>query len=132
MDLAQFDLQELADKGIDVNLVHPVTDELLEENGKNVTIKILGMDSGKWQQVAKRIRARNANKYRNKEVPPSETEKNLVEIAAECTLSWTNIEYNDGALKCNKDNALMLYQKRNWIAQQVLNAATDRSNYLKD
>lgn len=132
MDLAQFDLTEAADKGITVELIHPITEEPLEdEDGKSVSVKVLGKDSRKWQQVAKRIQARNANKYRNKEAPLAETEKNLREILAECTVSWTNIEYNESQLKCTKENALMLYEKRGWIAEQVLGAATDRANYLK-
>lgn len=132
MDLAQFDLQEAAEVGISVDLFHPVTKEMLEdEDGKKVSVKVLGKDSRKWQQVSKRILARNANKYRNKETPIAETEKGLREILAECTISWTNIEYNESPLKCTKENALMLYEKRGWIAEQVLEHATDRSNYQK-
>jgi len=131
MDLAQFDLVEAAEKGIVVELIHPVSKELLEdEDGKPVTIKVLGKDSRKWQQVAKRVLARAAAKYRGKDTPVGETEKGLREILAECTLSWTNIEYNDSPLKCNKENALMLYEKRGWIAEQVMEHASDRS-YLE-
>lgn len=130
MDLAQFDLKEAADRGISVDILHPVTGEVLEQDGKKITIKVLGKDSGKWQQVTKRQQARNANKYRNGRVPDSETEKNLIEIIAECTVSWTNIEFNDSQLKCTKDNAAMLYEKRSWIAEQVLGAAADRGNYF--
>jgi hypothetical protein len=32
-------------------------------------------------------------------------------------------------LPCNTSNALMLYQKRSWIAEQVLAKASDRANY---
>ena len=130
MDLAQFDLKEAAESGISVELSHPVTGEVLEDDGKKITIKILGKDSGKWQQVTKRIEARNANKYRNGKVPAAEVEKNLREILAECTVSWTNIEFNESQLKCTKDNAAMLYEKRSWIAEQVLEAAADRGNYF--
>ena len=65
MDLAQFDLKEAANVGIDVYLVHPATGETLEDDkGKNISIKILGRDSAKWQQAQKRNAAKNANKYR--------------------------------------------------------------------
>lgn len=130
MDLAQFDLKEAADRGISVDILHPVTGEVLEQDGKKITIKILGKDSGKWQQVTKRHQARNANKYRNGRVPDAEVEKNIRETLAECTVSWTNIEFNESQLKCTKDNAAMLYEKRSWIAEQVLEAAADRGNYF--
>jgi len=130
MDLAQFDLIEAAERGVDVDIINPMTDELLEDDdGKVVSIKILGKDARKWQQTAKKIQARNANKYRGKDVPPSQLEKDLIEIAAECTISWSNIDFNDSKLPCNTSNALMLYQKRSWIAEQVLAKASDRANY---
>lgn len=130
MDLAQFDLVEAAERGVDVEIINPMDGELLEdEDGKTVSIKVLGKDARKWQQTAKKIQARNANKYRGKDVPPSQLEKDLIEIAAECTISWSNIDFNDSKLPCNSSNALMLYQKRSWIAEQVLSKASDRANY---
>jgi hypothetical protein len=131
MDLAQFDLKEAANSGIAVDLHHPVTGEILEtEDGKTLTIKVLGKDSTKWTQCAKRLEAKNANKYRNGKVPTAEVERSLREILAECTVSWSGIVYNEETLKCNKDNALMIYDKRSWIAEQVLEAAADRANYV--
>lgn len=130
MDLAQFDLKEAADGGISVELTHPVTGELLEDGGKKCTIKVLGKDSGKWQQVTKRIEARNSNKFRNGKVPTAQVEKDLREILSECTVSWSNIDFQGSKLTCNKDNALMLYTKSIWIAEQVLESAADRANYF--
>jgi len=131
MDLAQFDLKEAANVGIDVYLVHPATGETLEDDkGKNISIKILGRDSAKWQQAQKRNAAKNANKYRNGKVPDNEVERQVRELLAECTLSWSGIVYNEESLKCNKENALMIYDKRSWIAEQVLEAGADRANYV--
>ena len=131
MDLAQFDLKEAANSGISVDLAHPITGETLEDDkGKSINIKILGRDSAKGQQAQKRNAAKNANKYRNGKVPEAEVERSLREILAECTVSWSNIVYNEEVLKCSKENALMLYEKRSWIAEQVLEAAADRANYF--
>ena len=78
MDLAQFDLKEAANSGISVELAHPVTGELLEDDkGKTLVIKVLGKDSAKWNQTAKRIQAKNANKYRNGKVPEAEVERSF-------------------------------------------------------
>ena len=130
MDLAKFDLKEAADKGMNVNLTHPITLEtLLDDDGKGISIKVLGKDSRKWTSTAKTLDAKNANKHRNKKVPTAELEKSILEIIAACTVSWTNVIYNEEPLKCNKENALMLYQNRGWIAEQVLEAATERANY---
>lgn len=131
MDLAQFDLKEAANSGISVDLAHPLTGETLEDDkGKNISIKILGRDSAKWQQVQKRNAAKNANKYRNGKVPEAEVERQVRDLLAECTVSWSGIVYNEEILKCNKENALMIYEKRSWIAEQMLEAAADRANYV--
>jgi len=131
MDLAQFDLKEAANSGITVDLTHPITGETLEdEKGKNISIKILGRDSAKWQQAQKRNAAKNANKYRNGKVPDAEVERQVRDLLAECTVSWSGIVYNEEVLKCNKENALMIYEKRTWIAEQMLEAAADRANYV--
>jgi len=131
MDLAQFDLKEAANSGITVDLTHPITGETLEdEKGKNISIKILGRDSAKWQQAQKRNAAKNANKYRNGKVPDAEVERQVRDLLAECTVSWSGIVYNEEVLKCTKENALMIYEKRTWIAEQMLEAAADRANYV--
>ena len=131
MDLAQFDLKEAANSGISVDLTHPITGETLEDDkGKSISIKILGRDSAKWQQAQKRNAAKNANKYRNGKVPDAEVERQVRDLLAECTVSWSGIVYNEEALKCNKENALMIYEKRSWIAEQMLEAAADRANYI--
>jgi hypothetical protein len=131
MDLAQFDLKEAANSGITVDLTHPITGETLEDDkGKNISIKILGRDSAKWQQAQKRNAAKNANKYRNGKVPDAEVERQVRDLLAECTISWSGIVYNEEVLKCTKENALMIYEKRTWIAEQMLEAAADRANYV--
>ncbi|MAH46948.1 hypothetical protein CMI37_14045 [Candidatus Pacearchaeota archaeon] len=130
MDLAQFDLQEAAGQGITVTLVHPITQEtLVDDDGKKVTIKVLGKDSAKWSATAKKYDAKNANKYRNKKVPTAALENSLMNILAECTISWTNVIYDEKVLKCDSKNALMLYQNRGWVAEQVIEAAAERANY---
>ena len=131
MDLAQFDLKEAANSGISVDLAHPITGETLEDDkGKSISIKILGRDSAKWQQAQKRNAAKNANKYRNGKVPEAEVERQVRDLLAECTVSWSGIVYNEEVLKCSKEDALMIYEKRSWIAEQVLEAAADRANYI--
>jgi hypothetical protein len=131
MDLAQFDLKEAANSGVSVDLAHPITGETLEDDkGKSINIKILGRDSAKWQQAQKRNAAKNANKYRNGKVPEAEVERQVRDLLAECTVSWSGIVYNEEVLKCSKENALMIYEKRSWIAEQVLEAAADRANYI--
>ena len=132
MDLANIDLRAAAEEGITVKLQHPATgDYLVGEGGDNLTITVLGKDSETWQNAAKRVNTRNANRYKGKNIPNAALEAALYEILGESTLNWSkNIEFDGAALKCNKENATMLYEKRNWIAEQLMEAAGERSNYL--
>ena len=130
MDLSTIDLTAAADKGVTVTLYNPVTGEILEdEGGKNVTIKVLGRDSKKWQNVMRRMETKNAQKYRGKTVPQTVVENNVREALAECTVSWTNLDFEGEKLPCNKENALKIYTKRAWIAEQVIEEVADMANY---
>ena len=132
MDLANIDLQAFAEQGIEVKLQHPSTGEyLLDGDDNQVSITVLGKDSELWQNTAKRVNAKNAARYKDRKIPPTALENALYEILAECTIQWSkSIEYDSEVLPCNKDNALMLYQKRNWIAEQLIEEAADRSAYF--
>ena len=132
MDLAKFDLQAAAEEGIEVKLQDPFNGEyLIDDEGEHLTIIVLGKDSQTWQNAAKRVNTRNANRYKDRKIPNAVLEAALYEILAESTLKWSkNIEFEGVALKCNKENANMLYEKRNWIAEQLMAAAGDRNNYL--
>ena len=132
MDLAKFDLQAAAEEGIEVKLQDPFDGEyLVDDEGEHLTIVVLGKDSQTWQNAAKRVNTRNANRYKDRKIPNAVLEAALYEILAESTLKWSkNIEFEGVALKCNKENANMLYEKRNWIAEQLMASAGDRNNYL--
>jgi len=132
MDLAGIDLQAAADEGVEINLQHPATGEYLrDEAGEFLTITILGKDSTTWQNAAKRVNTRNSSRYKDRKIPTAAIEAALYEILAECTYKWSkNIEFDGAVLKCTKENASMLYEKRNWIAEQLMEAAADRSNYF--
>jgi len=132
MDLANIDLQAAADEGVEVKLQHPATGEyLLDEEGEHLAITVLGKDSTTWQNAAKRVNTRNANRYKDRKIPPAAIEAALYEILAESTVKWSkNIEFDGAALKCTKENAAMLYEKRNWIAEQLMEAAADRASYF--
>ena len=131
MDLASLDIQKAAEKGVSVELAHPVTGEpLLDDAGQPIEICVLGKDSEKWQSVAKKINTRNAARYKDRKIPAAVVESALYEILAECTTVWSGIVYNGEELECNADNARMLYSERTWIAEQLIVAAADRSNYF--
>lgn len=130
MDLSKIDLAAAADKGITVDLLHPVTgDSLEDDDGKAVSIKVLGKDSKKWVMALRKMESRNAQNLKANSA--RDTEARLLEALAECTISWHNIDYDGKKLPCNKENALMLYKTRGWITEQIIEAASDRGLYYQ-
>tara|TARA_R110000823_G_scaffold6378_3_gene24409 strand:+ start:1161 stop:1565 length:405 start_codon:yes stop_codon:yes gene_type:complete len=132
MDLSTIDLKTAAAEGIVVKLQHPATGEYIRDDaGDHVSITVLGKDSEQWQACAKRTNAKNAARYKNKTIPSAALEAALYDILADCTVCWSEkIEYEGKKLKCNAENARMLYESRNWIAEQLIEAAADRSSYF--
>ena len=132
MDLANIDLQAVAEEGVEVKLQNPASGEyLVDEEGNYLTITVLGKDSQTWQNAAKRVNTRNANRYKDRKIPNAALESALYEILAEATIKWSkNVEFEGASLKCTKENANMLYEKRNWIAEQLMEAAGDRASYF--
>lgn len=133
MDLSNgsYDLEVAAGKGIDVVLVHPTTGEILVDGEqKSLVITVLGRDSSEWQKASKQVGIKLAARYKKK-VPQEAVEASLREVLSHCTTKWSdNIEWEDEQLPCTQENALMLYEKRSWIAEQILERAVDRSSYF--
>ena len=115
MDLAKFDLQAAAEEGIEVKLQDPFDGEyLVDDEGEHLTIVVLGKDSQTWQNAAKRVNTRNANRYKDRKIPNAVLEAALYEILAESTLKWSkNIEFEGAALKCTKEHHNILYVEAN-------------------
>lgn len=127
LNIGEYDLETAAGKGIKVKLVHPGTGELLTDKGKHLVIEVYGKDSKQWKRAAKKIGRSLSVKYKKK-VPPDAVEESLREQVAQCTFSFSDsIEWNGKKLECNPENALMLYKERTWIAEQLLDRATDRA-----
>ena len=129
MDLAKLDLEAAASSGIKVKLTHPVTQEVLEDSkGKPLVIVILGRDSKQWQREAKKQSSQQSKKYKGS-IPTDQVEKSLRKIMAACTIEFpnNNIEFEGKKVKCEPEAVLELYNARPWIAEQMAQAAADRS-----
>ena len=130
MDFADLDLGSNADRGADMQVRHPVTEEpLFTDDGKPITIHLLGTDSAEFRNGVKDIANRSAKRKR-----PSfnETERNTVELLARITTGWHGIVLNGEPLKFTRENAEMLYRDRPWLREQADEFAGDRANFFKN
>lgn len=132
MDLAKLDLTEHANVGSVMEVLHPITGELmLTTNGEPVTITLLGADSTKMrQEMSNRAKKQLAAKSRQIS-SVDEAEKMSAELLATITVDWFGLSENGSEIVCNYDNAVGVYKKYSWLRQQVDAFTTDRANFYK-
>jgi hypothetical protein len=135
MDLSNINLEKNAEQGADMELVHPVTgDVMIQDNGKPITIKVLGTDSKAYrngQREYQRKRIAKMAKSRNKSVDYTVSDEDAAILLAECTAGWDGIIVDGKKLEFSKDAAEELYLKFNWIREQVDGFIGDRANFFQ-
>ena len=129
MDLANLDTKAAAERGADLHLEHPVSGEpLYTDDGKPLTIRLLGNDSREFKAGLSELAETRAGKKRTS---IAAAEANGIELLTRVTVGWSNIVYNGEALKFSPENARMLYRERPWIMEQVDAFVANRANFLK-
>jgi len=141
-DLGDIDTVKAANKGFDVELYHPSTEE-----DTGIFITVLGKDSDEFQKISrqqnkKRIDRMTKNGFRPNKATPSQEEldANGLELLAACTIGWKTIDgdeekdtilFNGEELNFSVGAAKKLYTERPWVKEQVDIAIGDRANFIK-
>ena len=125
MDLKDLDVVAAANRGADVELVHPITREPLD-----ATITILGRDSDEYraaisEQARKRAQSRNKGA-----ISFAEADDGAMEILVACTIGWDGIVENGDPIQFSLAEARRIYKKYPWIREQVDEALADRALFL--
>lgn len=127
MDFADIDVEGWAEEGADLHLHHPSTKgKLHDADGNPVIIRVRGIDSPKVKAIAKR--AGRAMEVGQK----FDAEKQGMDLLAALTVSWSGIGWEGKDLECNPKNVRFFYEKRDWVAKQVLDFASERRNFFLD
>lgn len=131
MDLSTLNVAAAADRGADLHLAHPSTGEpLYTEDGKPVTIRLLGADSHEYRQRIRRLANQNLNKKKRERQNLEQIEEQAAELLAAITVGWSNIVLEGETVECNVDNAKSLYLDYAWIREQVDEFVGERANFL--
>jgi hypothetical protein len=130
MDFNQFDSRAAADKPRDLHLRHPVSGELLYDDGKPCIAEILGAESPRVQSALKAL-ARAKVKG-----DALETHDDLVALAAPLIVGFRNVNRGDKPATAADAAWLLGLQIPNGqdgqasFVEQVSQFATDRGNFL--
>lgn len=131
MDLSKLDLEAASEEPLECRVLHPVTKEpVTDSDDTECVIWIMGSESAEYKAASKRQRSRFAGKTSQEKVNDQEAiDQAIVHVLAEVTKSWQGLEWEGQPLPCNRENALMLYQKGGfkWLVRQLLATAGDHS-----
>ncbi len=126
VDLTAFDgLQAAQDEGVPVEILHPGTFEPL-----GMTITIAGPDSIHAKNFDRTVINRRLKGRKTKALDAGEVQEAAVKKLAACTLSWTGVVDGGKVLECNRENALLVYNRLPFIAEQVAEAAGERAVFI--
>jgi hypothetical protein len=126
MDLNDFDTSYASENGVKFTLLNPKTYEPTD-----IIFTLSGMDCSKYRNQKKLITNKRMNKMvRKKEVDVSETEKEDIDLLANCTLGWSGILEGEKQIKFSVENAKDLYTKHRWIFEQVNEFIGNRANFF--
>lgn len=138
MDLAKFDLAANAEQGATVHLRNPLTNEPLMLDGEPVTISVLGADSGAFRTAQDAARhallttglagneiTRGTAAYREA------VEEQASNVLAAVTTGWERIKVDGEMWTFNEEAARHLYDRFEWIRQQIDEAVNDRRRFYQ-
>lgn len=129
MDLSELDLTAKADAGAEMRLHHPVSDEpLSSDDGKPITIRVLGQDSREFRAAAAELAERMQGRKR---LSVAAAEAQSVELLARCVKAWSGIVWEGKPLPCTPENVRMVLRERKWVRDQVDAFVTDRAAFFR-
>lgn len=135
MDIANLDVVKFANEGNILELTHPITGEVLTDEGEKIAdkknvkkyyLKMLGSDSDVYRNTLKRRFETNQSNKRKK-IDLDVAQRKAAELLAKCTVECYFIE-NGAIVECTKEEMIRVYLKYPWIREQAEEFMSDRSN----
>lgn len=136
-DLSSLDFATPAEEGADLVLRHPEDNSVLTNSkGKEMTITLRGKDSPSYTQVFHNLsNQRLERSLRTKKGVTANAAQQMlnddIELLAQNTTGWKNLEMGGKEYPFSLANARELYKKFAWIREQAHMFVDDRTNFLK-
>jgi len=133
IDLSSLDTATACEKGFELALKHPITNE-----GLGSFITVVGKDSPTFDAFVKRqsndrLRRQFQLQRRAKdaEAPTVEQiEQDAISLLVACTTAFRNVTYKGQVLTFSEENARLLYTEQKWVRAQVDEAIGDIENFM--
>ena len=133
LDLADLNTTAAADKGFELELLHPVSKAAL-----GVFVGLVGKDSTAFRDhirrsANERLRKQAMQQRRGKEIEVLTMERieaDAIELLAVSTTGWRGVTYKGEDLPFSAANARLLYTEMTWVREQIDEAIGDLENFM--
>lgn len=127
-DIANLDVTTHSEEGMDVEIINPRTGEKI---GLVITVK--GAFSARFQELVARQKKRDAIRKNNPVARAvADEDDDTAQVLSEVTIGWKGMVENGKEVVFSKAEAFRVYDKYPIIRGQVLTAALDVANFIKD
>lgn len=124
MKLDRFDSISLAERGVELPLLDPIT---REDSG--AALILYGADSSICKSIEKEIVARN--KARARAASPDEITEDAIEKVARLTKGWRGLEENGEELRFSVEKAKEIYRKYPELFDRAATFIFTRANFFQ-
>lgn len=135
-DLASLDLGSQADSGAKMEVVNPVTGQLVRDaDGNTVWIQLLGKHSERADAAVRKItnRRMEAARLGRQKIDADDIESESVELLVACTVGWSFTSMGGEPFEYSETNARRLWSDRKYkpIREQADRFIGDLANFTK-
>lgn len=127
MDISTITIEEDAETGAEMTLLHPVT-----WKDTDAVIKLLGADSAAFKNAKTKAAEKAILKRKQKQDAQKIAVEAEAEILAAVTTDWSGIEREKKKIEFSRKAAFELYRDNAWIREQVDAFVSERANFSKD
>ena len=132
MDLASLDLSKFSENCATLHVQHPITTEnMVDENGQDVTITLLGMESSIAQRITKARAQKHLNARKSKQDLDEMRQFTISLLSKLVTASHGFTEDGVPIDLADEATAIRIFTKYSWLREQVDEFLMDRANFYK-
>jgi hypothetical protein len=134
VDLSTFEINDLANEGVKMELLNPDTFEpLMDDAGQPMWIKLKGIDSDAHKGVTRSATNRRLQQQfehgGSMRIRAEDMEAEALVQLIKCTVDW-HLQFGKQTPACTPDEARTVYQRFPWIKDQCEKWRTDRSHFF--